>query len=137
VDSAEQLSQAVRQAEQAIDLGLRLGRTGQPVRYDQLGIYRLLCTIGDMQHLMGFARDVLGPLVDYDTAHRTELVRTLSVYLHQHGSHKQSARILHLHTNTVAYRIARIETITGLDLNDPDDRLIAHVAVKIIKSQGG
>jgi DNA-binding PucR family transcriptional regulator len=45
--------------------------------------------------------------------------------------------MLHLHTNTVAYRIARIETITGLDLNDPDDRLIAHVAVKIIKSQGG
>jgi DNA-binding PucR family transcriptional regulator len=90
-----------------------------------------------MQHLMGFARDVLGPLLDYDTEHRTELVHTLSVYLHQHGSHKQSARILHLHTNTVAYRIARIETITGLDLNDPDDRLIAHVAVKIIKSQGG
>jgi hypothetical protein len=137
VDSPELLPRGVRQAEQAIDLGLRLGRTGQPVRYDQLGIYRLLCTIGDMQHLMGFARDVLGPLLDYDTQHRTGLVHTLSVYLHQHGSHKQSARKLYLHTNTVAYRIARIETITGLDLNDPDDRLIAHVAVKIIKSQGG
>ena len=137
VDSPELLPQGVRQAEQAIDLGLRLGRTGQPVRYDQLGIYRLLCTIGDMQHLMGFARDVLGPLLDYDTEHRTELVHTLSVYLHQPGSHKQSARILHLHTNTVAYRIARIETITGLDLSDPDNRLIAHVAAKIIESQGG
>jgi hypothetical protein len=133
----ELLPRGVRQAEQAIELGLRLGWIGQPVWYDQLGIYRLLCTIGDMQHLMGFARDVLGPLLDYDTEHHTELVHTLSVYLHQHGSHKQSARILHLHTNTVAYRIARIETITGLDLNDPDDRLIAHVAVKIIKSQGG
>jgi DNA-binding PucR family transcriptional regulator len=63
-------------------------------------------------------------------------VRTLSVYLRHHGSHKQSARILHLHTNTVAYRVARIEDITGLDLGDPDDRLIAHVAVKIIESQG-
>jgi hypothetical protein len=137
VDSPELLPRGMRQAEQAIDLGLRLGRAGQPVRYDQLGIYRLLCTIGDMQHLMGFARDVLGPLLDYDTQHRTELVRTLSVYLHQHCSHKQSARILHLHTNTVAYRIARIETITGLDLSDPDNRLIAHVAAKIIESQGG
>jgi PucR C-terminal helix-turn-helix domain/GGDEF-like domain len=136
VDSPELLPRGVRQAERAIDLGLRLGRSGQPVRYDELGVYRLLCTIGDMQQLMGFARDVLGPLLDYDTEHRTELVRTLSVYLYHHGSHKQSARMLHLHTNTVAYRVARIEAITGLDLSDPDDRLVAHVAVKIIESQG-
>ncbi|MGH3684942.1 MAG: PucR family transcriptional regulator [Pseudonocardiaceae bacterium] len=136
VNSPELVPHGVRQAERAIDLGLRLGRAGQPVRYEELGIYRLLCTIGDMRQLMGFARDVLGQLLDYDTDHRTELVRTLSVYLHHHASHTQSARILHLHTNTVAYRIARIETITGLDLGDPDDRLVAHVAVKIIESQG-
>ncbi len=135
VDSPELLPRGVRQAERAIDLGLRLGRAGQPVRYEELGIYRLLCTIGDMRQLMGFARDVLGPLLDYDTEHRTELVRTLAVYLHHHGSHKQAARVLHLHTNTVAYRIARIETITGLALGDPDDRLVAHVATKIIESQ--
>ena len=136
VASPELVPRGVRQAERAIDLGLRLGRAGQPVRYDELGIYRLLCTIGDMQQLTGFARDVLGSLLDYDTEHRTELVRTLSVYLHHHGSHTQSARMLHLHTNTVAYRVARIETITGLDLGDADDRLVAHVAVKIVESQG-
>lgn len=136
VEFPELLPRGVRQAERAIDLGLRLGRAGQPVRYEELGVYRLLCTIGDMRQLMGFARDVLGPLLDYDTEHRAELVRTLSVYLHHHGSHKQSARMLHLHTNTVAYRVARIEAISGLDLSDPDDRLVAHVAVKIIESQG-
>ncbi|MGH3899623.1 MAG: PucR family transcriptional regulator [Pseudonocardiaceae bacterium] len=136
MDSPEFAPRGVRQAERAIDLGLRLGRAGQPIRYDELGIYRLLCTIGDMQQLMGFARDVLGPLLDYDEEHRTNLVHTLSVYLHHHGSHKRSARMLHLHTNTVAYRVARIEAITGLDLDDPDDRLVAHVAVKIIESQG-
>ncbi|MGH3963954.1 MAG: PucR family transcriptional regulator [Pseudonocardiaceae bacterium] len=136
VDSPELAPRGVRQAERAIDLGLRLGRAGQPVRYDELGIYRLLCTIGDMQQLMGFARDVLGTLLDYDEEHRTDLVHTLSVYLHHHGSHKRSARVLHLHTNTVAYRVARIEAITGLDLDDPDDRLLAHVAVKIIEAQG-
>ncbi|MGH3982754.1 MAG: PucR family transcriptional regulator [Pseudonocardiaceae bacterium] len=136
VDSPELAPRAVRQAERAIDLALRLGRAGQPVRYEELGIYRLLCTIGDMQHLMGFARDVLGPLLDYDAEHRTDMVHTLSVYLHHHGSHKRSARTLHLHANTVAYRAARIEAITGLDLADPDDRLVAQVAVKIIESQG-
>jgi DNA-binding PucR family transcriptional regulator len=136
LDAPELVPRGVHQAGRAIDLGIRLGRTGQPVRYEELGIYRLLFTIGDMRQLMAFARDVLGPLVDYDTEHRTDLIRTLSAYLSHHGSHKQAARMLHLHTNTVAYRTQRIETITRLDLNDPDDRLVAHVAVKIIESQG-
>ena len=136
LDSPDRAPQGLRQAGRAVDLGIRLGRVGQPVRYDQLGIYRLLLTIGDMRQLMGFARDVLGPLLDYDAEHRTDLVRTLSVYLHHHGSHTQAARVLHLHTNTVAYRVQRIESITRLDLGDPDDRLLAHVAVKIIESQG-
>lgn len=136
LDSPDRAPQGLRQAGRAIDLGIRLGRSGQPVRYDQLGIYRLLLTIGDMRELMGFARGVLGPLLDYDAEHRTNLVHTLSVYLHHHGSHTQAARVLHLHTNTVAYRAQRIEAITRLDLADPDDRLLAHVAVKIIESQG-
>ncbi|MGH4023227.1 MAG: PucR family transcriptional regulator [Pseudonocardiaceae bacterium] len=136
LDSPDRAPQGLRQAGRAIDLGVRLGRAGQPVRYDQLGIYRLLLTIGDMRQLMGFARDVLGPLLDYDAEHRTGLVRTLSVYLQHHGSHTQASRVLHLHTNTVAYRVQRIESITRLDLGDPDDRLLAHVAVKIIESQG-
>lgn len=134
--SPELAPQGMRQAGRAVDLGVRLGRAGQPVRYDELGIYRLLLTIGDMRELMGFARDVLGTLLDYDAEHRTDLVRTLSVYLQHHGSHTQAARVLHLHTNTVAYRTQRIESITRLDLSDPDDRLVAHVAVKIIESQG-
>lgn len=125
----------LRQAEQAIDLGVRLGRQGQLVSYDALGIYRLLLRIGDMRELWEFADDVLGAVVDYDAAHRLGLLSTLSVYLRRQGSLKQVARDLRVHPNTVAYRAHRIERLTGLDLSDPDDRLLAHVAVKIIESR--
>lgn len=128
--------EALRQAEQAVELGLLLGRTGQVIRYDELGVYRLLLTIGDARQLHGFSDDVLGPLVDYSSRHSVDLVHTLSVYLHNHGSLKQSARALGVHANTIAYRVQRIQEITGLDLGDPDDRLLAHVTVKIIESQG-
>lgn len=124
----------MRQAEQAIDLGVRLGREGQLIAYDGLGIYRLLLRIGDMRELWEFAADVLGAVVDYDAAHRLDLLATLSVYLRRQGSLKQVARDLRVHPNTVAYRAHRIERLTGLDLSDPDDRLLAHVAVKIVES---
>ena len=126
---------ALRQAEQAIELGTRLGRAGEVIRYEDLGIYRLLLQIGDMHQLWQFAEDVLGPLIDYGATHKVDLISTLSTYLGQHESLKQTARVLRVHVNTVSYRIQRIGQLTSLDLSDPDDRLVAHVAVKIIESQ--
>ena len=125
---------ALRQAEHAIDLGLRLGRPGQVIGYDELGIYRLLLQIGDMQQLWQFADDVLGPLLEYDATHKLDLIRTLSVYLNQHASLKQAARVLRVHANTISYRVHKIEQLTPLDLTNADDRLVAHVAVKIVES---
>lgn len=134
LDRPELAPSGFRQAEQAIELGIRLGRAGGLIRYDDLGIYRLLFRIGDSRQLWRFAEDVLGALLRYDASHPPDLVHTLSVYLHHHGSLKQTARALRLHANTVAYRAQRIEQITGLDLTDPDDRLVAHIAVKIIEA---
>ena len=127
--------QALRQAQHAIDLGIRLGRSGQTICYEELGIYRLLLQIGDMHQLRQFAEDVLGALIDYDARHKVDLIGTLSVYLNQHESLKQTARVLRVHVSTVTYRIQRIEQLTSLDLTNPDHRLSAHVAAKIIESQ--
>jgi hypothetical protein len=135
IRQAELAPLAFQQAEHAIEMGSRLGRGGQVIRYEELGIYRLLLQIGDMHKLWQFAGDVLGPLIDYDATHKVNLIGTLATYLHQHESLKQTARMLRVHVNTVAYRVQRIEQLASLDLADPDDRLIAHVAVKIIESQ--
>jgi hypothetical protein len=131
----EMAPQALRQAQHAIDVGIRIGRAGETTSYEELGIYRLLLQIGDLHQLRQFALDVLGPLIDYDARHKVNLVVTLSTYLNQHESLKQTARVLRVHVNTVTYRIQRIEQLTALDLTNPDDRLSAHVAAKIIESQ--
>lgn len=137
LDRPELAPRGFGQAEQALDLGLRLGRGGQLIDYHDLGIYRLLLRIGDMRQLWRFAEEILGSLIDYDAAHGGELVTTLSVYLRNQSSPKQTARALRVHANTVAYRAQRIEAITGLDLTDADDRLLAQVAVTILESQMG
>ena len=97
---------------------------------------RLLLQIGDMSQLSLFAAEVLGPLLDYDATHKVDLITTLSIYLSQHESLKQTARLLRLHVNTVAYRIQRVQQLTELDLADPEERLLAHVAMKIIEVRG-
>lgn len=134
-DRADALPRLYREAAHAVEIGSRITRFGRVVSYADLGIYRLLLQIGDERALTSFADAVLGPIIRYDATHKLALVHTLSVFLNQRESLKQAARRLHVHANTVTYRLQRIEQLTPLRLSDPDDRLVAHVAVKILEFQ--
>ncbi|MEV7414669.1 helix-turn-helix domain-containing protein [Streptomyces sp. NPDC089919] len=65
----------------------------------------------------------LGPLLEADNASADTLLQTLVAFLDHHGSWARTAETLHLHVNTVHYRIQRIEALTGRDLSRLDDRL--------------
>lgn len=67
------------------------------------------------------ARRVLGPLVDYDRAQSTELIRTLQTYLDCDRSPSRAAELLFIHTQTVNYRIARIQDLTGRSMRSTGD----------------
>jgi hypothetical protein len=128
-----QLASAYRQARRALETAHRLGQTSAVLPFAELGIYRLLHRVDDPAELADFADGVLGALVAYDREHGAEFVRTLAVYLREHGSLQHAARELSVHVNTVSYRLQRVQTITGLDLENADDRLAAQVALKILE----
>jgi DNA-binding PucR family transcriptional regulator len=58
------------------------------------------------------------------------LVQTLRVYLDEFGDVAAAARQLHVHPNTVRYRIRRIETILTTSLADPDVRLLLSLGIR-------
>ncbi|MEW2408731.1 helix-turn-helix domain-containing protein [Streptomyces griseoviridis] len=70
-----------------------------------------------------FSRTVLGPLLRPRTASTAALLETLETFLAHDGSWARTADALHLHVNTVHYRVARIERLTGRDLSRLSDRL--------------
>ncbi|WP_225826446.1 PucR family transcriptional regulator [Streptomyces naphthomycinicus] len=70
-----------------------------------------------------YGRSVLGPLFETANASTAALVNTLEVFLAHDGSWARTAAALHLHVNTVHYRIQRIEHFTGRDLSRLGDRL--------------
>ncbi|MFE7278358.1 PucR family transcriptional regulator [Streptomyces sp. NPDC057623] len=70
-----------------------------------------------------FSRTVLGPLLNTGNASAAPLLHTLRTFLDCDGSWARTAQALHLHVNTVHYRIQRIEHFTGRDLSRPADRL--------------
>lgn len=77
-----------------------------------------------------FAQRVLGPVVEHDRRTGGELVATLSTFLACSCSWARTAAELHLHVNTVRYRIERVEALTGRDLSRLEDRVDALLALK-------
>ncbi|AJT68937.1 PucR family transcriptional regulator [Streptomyces chattanoogensis] len=76
-----------------------------------------------------FSSRVLGPLARGSSSSHRMLLETLEVFLAQHGSWARTAEALHLHVNTVHYRIQRIELLTGRDLSRLDHKLDLHAAL--------
>ncbi|MEU9701615.1 helix-turn-helix domain-containing protein [Streptomyces sp. NPDC047981] len=72
---------------------------------------------------------VLGPLLEADQGSRAMLLETLKVFLDHNCSWARTADALHLHVNTVHYRIERIEGLTGRDLSRLDHRLDLRAAL--------
>ena len=104
---------------------------GRTVHYGQLGIERLLLHLLGNPELEQFALDILGGLLSYDAQHRGELVRTLEVFLSCNGNHVRAAQELHLHRNTLLYRLDRAREILGRDLEDAETRLALQVALRL------
>ena len=74
-------------------------------------------------------RGLVEPLAAYDRKRRSDLVRTLRVYLATGANASEAADRLFLHRNSILYRLARIEQLTGLDLKDPHARLALQLAL--------
>ena len=83
--------------------------------------------------LAHFRDELLGPLEDHDAAHGSELLATLEAFLMSGGRWTQTADQMHVHVNTLRHRLARVETLTGRSLNDPDDRVDLHLALRVTR----
>lgn len=76
-----------------------------------------------------FSARTLGPLADSDTASHHTLLETLEVFLAHNCSWARTAEALHLHVNTVHYRIDRVQVLTGRDLSRLDHKLDLRAAL--------
>lgn len=77
-----------------------------------------------------FRERLLGPVLAYDERHGSHLVPTLEAFLAASGSWQVCAARLHVHVNTLRYRISRVEHITGRDLGSLETRVDFFLAIR-------
>ncbi|MEV5843803.1 helix-turn-helix domain-containing protein [Streptomyces sp. NPDC051985] len=80
----------------------------------------------------GVRHEGLAALVAHDTAHGTEMARSLLLYLDAFGDVGVVAKELNVHPNTLRYRVRKAVSVAGLDLDDPEHRLAAMIGLRLL-----
>jgi len=125
---------AEAEARATLEAALVLDRPPRLAHADRLPLYRMLGAVHKLPDGPRLARAVLEPLLDARPDVRRERLETLRALL-AHGGVGETAAALGVHRNTVAYRLRRIEAVTGWRLADPELRLPLAVALGLVQEE--
>jgi hypothetical protein len=119
------LARILERVRMVIDVARRLGRTGQ-IGVEDVAIEMLLAGNPETAELL--VERVLGPLCG-SAGTRAELEPTLRIFVACATDRRSAAAELHVHTNTLDYRLRRVEELTQLRLSDPRDMTLIVLAL--------
>ncbi len=125
-----ELRTSVEEAVFALGFGFSVKSSNRVTRFEQLGFWQLLVDSSSTIKLRELVEQWIGVLIRHDTTQRSDLVRTLSVYLTESCATESAATSLFIHRNTLRYRLTKIAQITGRDVNDPDQRFHLELACR-------
>jgi sugar diacid utilization regulator/putative methionine-R-sulfoxide reductase with GAF domain len=128
--SVGELARSHLEARQALRLTRRAGGRGRVASYRSLGAFRLLLEVQSPEALRRFVDELLGTLLKYAQSRDTPLLETLEALSAARWVRRAAARNLGIHINSMSYRVERIQTLTGLQLDDPETRVAISIALR-------
>jgi PucR family transcriptional regulator, purine catabolism regulatory protein len=123
------LARAHREADQALQAALRVGR--RHVSFADIGALGLLGLLANPQGT-AFAESLLRPLIDHDASGRGDLYRSLSAWLEHNGQWDAAAAALGVHRHTLRHRIRRVADLLDRDLDVTAVRVELWAAVQVL-----
>ena len=137
---AEDIRRCHRQALDAMAMGTTITPEKTMEYYDKLRIYRMIASSGRSFEASDLIPDCLKKLINYDRKNNTTLVETLEYYIYAVKNSKKAAEMLHIHRNTLLYRLEKIYEIMGENLEEGNlfiELGIAYKVMEFISKQDG
>jgi len=89
-----------------------------------------LLVFSDEELLLRFAAGLLKPLDELNPAQQDRLAETMLAWLQNWGNSIAAARSLHVHPQTVRYRLRQVNELFAEDLKAPDKRFALEIALR-------
>lgn len=126
----------LKEATEVCDCVSTFAAPGRPhaLSVADVGVGRFLLATADRGECDRFVDRTLGPLVGSDVQVMRDLLVTLQCLFDLSQSIRRTADALAVHDNTIRYRLARIQELTGLDVpGNTDDQLAVQLALLILR----
>ncbi|HET9168614.1 MAG TPA: PucR family transcriptional regulator ligand-binding domain-containing protein [Actinospica sp.] len=107
---------AISDARHALRLAVTKPEPVTVVRQADIASHALLLASIPDEVRAAYRDRLLSPILDYDRLHNSELELTLEAFLRASASWTRCAATMHIHVNTLRYRISRIEDLVGRPL---------------------
>jgi len=125
-----ELHRSYQEALFALHLSKLVGKRHFVKHFSDLGVFSLICQ-NEPRIMVQFYEKFLGPVIKFDRENQRELLSSLRCLFDSNLDVKTAAERLHLHINTLRYRLKQIEELTGMDLQKIEDRANLFVALKL------
>ncbi|MGP3969950.1 PucR family transcriptional regulator [Streptomyces sp. 6N223] len=127
VPCLDEITESREAADRVLDVIARDGGR----RVATIGDVRSEVLVGEVLTLLGENPRLRDPrvsaLVAYDAEHDSGLVSSMLAYIGALGNVREAAESLHVHPNTLRYRLRRADAVSGIDLANAYQCLFSHL----------
>lgn len=128
------VEKCLKEAKKVIEVKAKFPGEAQAFSaYQDLGIYQFMDVLLEKRIQDGFENIAIQKLRKYDKSHNTDLLLTLEAFLDESESMQKTALKLHIHTNTLTYRLKRITEIMEVDLSVPSQKFMLYLDLKLLR----
>jgi purine catabolism regulator len=122
------------EAEEALRIGKHLNSEESGIHFNDLGVYRYIYEFACSNKLDDLYLEKIAALNSYDQQRKgSELLGTLEIFLEVGGNIKDASGRLQVHRNTIIQRLKHIQSLSAINLEQPDQRLRLQIALMIDK----
>ncbi len=132
-DSIDRINAGYLEAWETLDVGKKLFHPGFSLTYSEMAPYHMVKRFITSAETPGLYNKIYEPLLQYDREKGGELVCTLETYIECNFSRTKTADKMHLHRNSLNYRLQKISELLDRDLETLDTfpLLLASISRKI------
>ncbi|ARI76425.1 PucR family transcriptional regulator [Halobacillus mangrovi] len=135
-DSPDAISSSYKQALKVLELKEEYPKPLADVdSYQDLGVYQFINELSALQKQENYRNDTIEKIRNYDAKNKSMLLETLRVFLQQNSNVHKAAAHMHIHTNTLNYRLKRIKEIGNVDFKDANQKTTLYLDLLIEENE--
>ncbi|MGV2621432.1 UNVERIFIED_CONTAM: helix-turn-helix domain-containing protein [Halobacillus marinus] len=135
-DNPQSIKDSYKQALKVLELKEQFPvKLAEVDNYQDLGIYQFINELASLQKRENYKNDSLMRLKAYDEQNRSSLLETLKIFLEMNSNVHKAASHMHIHTNTLNYRLKRIREIGHIDFKDTNQKTMLYLDLLIQESE--